>query len=222
MAIPQFTMTLHDKTNDFLLNTGIPSTKMDDELLDKINKCNCEYLPHKKSFRVPKDDLCTLLDECFDYFSEDSLINIAKLLDNAKADEKIVKEVREKSVSKSKQQKPLDHSSKSKKKEEKLKPIDEKSPQKNELEVEKEADKEREVEVEKETEKSKKRVDTPTSSQLLSLFQSKLPKPAELEVPTKGPKVAFEDDSMKETLLAYVDEVRMKLDKLERFVHKNL
>jgi hypothetical protein len=38
---------------------------------------------------------------------------------------------------------------------------------------------------------------------------------------SRGPKVAFAND-IKEDLLALADELRMKLDKMERFIHKNL
>lgn len=97
-----FTVDLNEKSKDFILNTGIPAAKMNDEMIDKITKAGGEYQPQKKNWVVPYNKLCDLLDECFDYFTEDSLVNISKLLDKANVEKEIKDKVREKSVSKSK------------------------------------------------------------------------------------------------------------------------
>lgn len=96
-----FTVDLFEKTKDFSLRTGILAAKMSDEMIDKIVKGGGEYHPSKKTWVVPHSKLCDLLDECFDYFTEESLVNISKLLDKANVDKEIKDKVREKSVSKS-------------------------------------------------------------------------------------------------------------------------
>ena len=107
---PEFTVEWNDKTQDFLLSVGIPVTKLSDEIIEKITMCKGEYIPHKKKFLIPHAKLCILLDECFDYFSEESLVHIAKLLDKSNSDangirlkEHTEEKIREKSVRKSKQ-----------------------------------------------------------------------------------------------------------------------
>lgn len=95
-----FTVDLFEKTKDFALHTGIPSSKMSDEMIEKISKGGAEYHPSKKTWVIPHDKLCDLLDECFDYFTEESLVNISKLLDKANVDKEIKDKVREKSVNK--------------------------------------------------------------------------------------------------------------------------
>jgi hypothetical protein len=108
-ATPNFTVEWNEKSQDFLLSVGMPVTKLSDEIIEQITTCKGEYLPHKKMFLIPHAKLCTLLDECFDYFSEDSLVHIAKMLDKSNANKEELKmkevaeeKVREKSVSKSK------------------------------------------------------------------------------------------------------------------------
>jgi hypothetical protein len=250
MAAPEFTMTLLDDSDDFQLHTG--ESKLEKEVQDKIAKCKGEYLRDRKSFRIPKDKLCELLDECFDYFSEESLMNIAALLDSSKADERVVREVRERSVSKSKQQKPLEPARK------KMKPIEERETslekedtrarkererkeekeRKEKEEREKKEEKERKEKEEKERkekeerekkekeEKEKKEKEEREKKEKEERKQAYLAmtsfgKTSPKEETSRGPKVAFADD-IKEDLLALADELRMKLDKLERFIHKNL
>lgn len=256
MAAPEFTMTLLDDSDDFQLHTG--ESKLEKEVQDKIAKCKGEYLRDRKSFRIPKDNLCELLDECFDYFSEESLMNIAALLDSSKADERVVREVRERSVSKSKQQKPLEPARKKMKpieeretslekedtrarkererkeekerkekeerekkeeKERKEKEEREKKEEKERKEREEKEKKEREEKEKKEKEEREKKEKEERKQAYLTMtsFGKTSPK----EETSRGPKVAFADD-IKEDLLALADELRMKLDKLERFIHKNL
>ena len=232
MAAPEFTMTLLDDSDDLQLHTG--EAKLEKEVQDKIAKCNGEYLRDRKSFRIPKEDLCLLLDECFDYFSEESLMNIAALLDSSKADERVVREVRERSVSKSKQQKPLEPARK------KMKPIEERESLEREdtrtrKEREKKEEKERKEKEEREKKEEKERKEKEEREKkekeekerkeerkqaylaMTSFGKSTSPK----EEVSRGPKVAFAND-IKEDLLALADELRMKLDKMERFIHKNL
>ena len=95
-----FTIDLHDK--DFILYTGVSARRMEDEVVERITKCKGEYLPNKKGFLIPKDELCNLIDECFDYFTQESLLNISTLLENNGADHATKERVREKSVSKNK------------------------------------------------------------------------------------------------------------------------
>jgi hypothetical protein len=224
MAAPEFTMTLLDDSDDLQLHTG--EAKLEKEVQDKIAKCNGEYLRDRKSFRIPKEDLCLLLDECFDYFSEESLMNIAALLDSSKADERVVREVRERSVSKSKQQKPLEPARK------KMKPIEERESLEKEdtrtrKEREKKEEKERKEKEEREKKEEKERKEKEEKERkeerkqaylaMTSFGKSTSPK----EEVSRGPKVAFAND-IKEDLLALADELRMKLDKMERFIHKNL
>jgi hypothetical protein len=75
---------------------------MEDEVVERITKCKGEYLPNKKGFLIPKDELCNLIDECFDYFTQESLLSISTLLENNGADHATKERVREKSVSKNK------------------------------------------------------------------------------------------------------------------------
>jgi hypothetical protein len=95
-----FTVDLFEKTKDFALHTGIPASKMSDEMIEKISKGGAEYHPSKKTWVIPHAKLCDVLDECFDYFTEESLVNISKLLDKANVDKEIKDKVREKSVNK--------------------------------------------------------------------------------------------------------------------------
>jgi hypothetical protein len=95
-----FTIDLHDK--DFILYTGVSARRMEDEVVERITKCKGEYLPNKKGFLIPKDELCNLIDECFDYFTQESLLSISTLLENNGADHATKERVREKSVSKNK------------------------------------------------------------------------------------------------------------------------
>jgi flagellar biosynthesis GTPase FlhF len=248
MAAPEFTMTLLDDSDDFQLHTG--ESKLEKEVQDKIAKCKGEYLRDRKSFRIPKDNLCELLDECFDYFSEESLMNIAALLDSSKADERVVREVRERSVSKSKQQKPLEPARK------KMKPIEERETslekedtrarkererkeekeRKEKEEREKKEEKERKEKEEREKKEEKERKEREEKEKKEKeerekkekeerkqayLAMTSFGKTSPKEETSRGPKVAFADD-IKEDLLALADELRMKLDKLERFIHKNL
>jgi len=246
MAAPEFTMTLLDDSDDFQLHAG--DSKLEKEIQDKIAKCNGEYLRDRKSFRIPKDNLCELLDECFDYFSEESLMNIAALLDSTKADERVVREVRERSISKSKQQKPLEPARKKmkpieeresiekedarirkerKEKEEKKEKEERKEKERKEKEEKEEKEKkerkekeEREERERKEKEERERKEKEERKQAYLSMTSfGKIASPKE-EV-SRGPKVAFADD-VKEDLLALTDELRMKLDKLELFIHKNL
>jgi hypothetical protein len=101
-----FTIDLHGK--DFILNTGVPSHKLDDSVVDKITKCKGEYSPERKGFIIPIGELCNLLDECFDYFTEESLVHISDLLEKNGADVATKERVREKSVSKNKSKKKLE------------------------------------------------------------------------------------------------------------------
>jgi flagellar biosynthesis GTPase FlhF len=260
MAAPEFTMTLLDDSDDLQLHTG--EAKLEKEVQDKIAKCNGEYLRDRKSFRIPKEDLCLLLDECFDYFSEESLMNIAALLDSSKADERVVREVRERSVSKSKQQKPLEPARKKmkpieereslekedtrtrkerekkeekerKEKEEREKKEEKERKEKEEREKKEEKERKEKEEREKKEEKERKEKEEKERKEkeekerkeerkqaylaMTSFGKSTSPK----EEVSRGPKVAFAND-IKEDLLALADELRMKLDKMERFIHKNL
>lgn len=97
---PSFTVDLHG--NDFMLHTGVASHRLEDEVVKKITKCKGEYIPSSKGFVIPHGELCNLLDECFDYFSEESLLSIASMVENTAVDQSTKERVREKSASKSK------------------------------------------------------------------------------------------------------------------------
>ena len=97
---PSFTVDLHG--NDFMLHTGVASHRLEDEVVQKITKCKGEYIPSSKGFVIPHGELCNLLDECFDYFSEESLLSIASMVENTAVDQSTKERVREKSASKSK------------------------------------------------------------------------------------------------------------------------
>ena len=97
---PSFTVELHG--NDFMLHTGVASHRLEDEVVQKITKCKGEYIPSSKGFVIPHGELCNLLDECFDYFSEESLLSIASMVENTAVDQSTKERVREKSASKSK------------------------------------------------------------------------------------------------------------------------
>jgi hypothetical protein len=131
-----FKIGLFDK--DFLLFTGVPSHRLEEEVVKKITKCKGEYLPEQKAFKIPHGELCNLLDECFDYFTEESLLEIAALLDKSGADASTKERVREKSVSKSHHR-----HAKEKPKEEKMKRIEEEKPKRVEEEKPKRVEEDR-------------------------------------------------------------------------------
>jgi hypothetical protein len=145
---PSFTVELHG--SDFILHTGVPSHRLSEEIVKKITKCKGEYDPSDKGFVVPHGELCNLLDECFDYFTEESLLSIASLVDGSTADQNTKDRVREKSVSKSR-------ASKKKKEESKLDVISEEKPKGKTRESEEEKPKGKTRESEEEKPKGKTR-----------------------------------------------------------------
>lgn len=86
------------KGHEFLLDTGLSMSRLMDY------KQEYEYLNsferRDECFVIPRSKLCDVLDKCFDHFTEESLMEITKLLD--KNDEVIREKITEHSVSKKK------------------------------------------------------------------------------------------------------------------------
>jgi len=212
-ATPSFTVEWNEKSQDFLLSVGMPVTKLSDEIIEQITTCKGEYLPQKKVFLIPHAKLCTLLDECFDYFSEESLVHIAKMLDKSNANKEELKmkevaeeKVREKSVSKSK-------NSSHKKIE---------APKSGKTSAELFNDKiktsrfHEEVEDESKNGRKKHRTEERRDSRKneVDMRESRLEK--------HEPRVELQDENMmkKQVLLDYVSDLRHRMEKLEKYIKK--
>lgn len=211
-----FTIDLHDK--DFILYTGVSARRMDDEVVEKITKCKGEYLPGKKGFLIPKDELCNLIDECFDYFTQESLLNISTLLENNGADTATKERVREKSVSKNKaRSKPAKEDPKEERvKEERVK----------EERVKEERVKEDRVK----EERQRVIVDARRRNEELEERFKELERARMRIEPRSGirmKKVEFdprhhEEDSVRGELMDMMSDLRYRMDRLEKFIAKRL
>ena len=203
-----FTIDLYDK--DFILYTGVSARRMEDEVVEKITKCKGEYLPSKKGFLVPKDELCNLIDECFDYFTQESLLNISNLLENNGADHVTKERVREKSVSKAKvkakglNQRPTKDDAK----EERLKEVKEEP---------------------RDEERSRVFVDTRRRNDVLEERFKELEKQRLRLDPRSGIRMKkavefdrHDDVSVREDLMDMMSDLRYRMDRLEKFIAKRL
>ena len=88
------------RKNNFVIITGLP---MDE--FASVYPSEATYLSTfliNDEYVVPKNQLCTVLDKCFDHFTEEGLIHITKLLDK---NDDIRERIHEQSVSKKKQKK---------------------------------------------------------------------------------------------------------------------
>ena len=88
------------RKNNFVIITGLP---MDE--FASVYPSEATYLSTfliNDEYVVPKNQLCNVLDKCFDHFTEEGLIHITKLLDK---NDDIRERIHEQSVSKKKQKK---------------------------------------------------------------------------------------------------------------------
>jgi hypothetical protein len=85
--------------NEFLLDTGMTLSDLASNYKQEYDSLS-SFKTYDNYFIVPRIQLCDVLDNCFDHFTEDSLMNITKLLD--KNDEVLRDKITEHSVSKKK------------------------------------------------------------------------------------------------------------------------
>ena len=89
------------KGSDFVLQTGVTLAFLKDNFQSETRYLS-SFENNGTDFLIPRMKLCDVLDNCFDHFTEESLVSITKLL-NKDTESGLRDQIREKSISKRKQ-----------------------------------------------------------------------------------------------------------------------
>jgi len=87
------------RKNNFVIHTGLPISVLTTDYPSEASYLSAYRVENE--YLVPRNQLCNVLDRCFDHFTEESLIHITRLLD--KNDDELRDRIQEQSVSKRKQ-----------------------------------------------------------------------------------------------------------------------
>ena len=93
--------------SDFVLIAGVSRAQLKERFPSEFNYLT-SYELLGEDYVIPRAKLCRLLDECIDHFSEESLIQITKLLDK-KSEVDLREQVKERSISKRRMTKKPSH-----------------------------------------------------------------------------------------------------------------
>ena len=85
--------------SDFIIITGIPHEQFYNEYYQDALFLGT-FVREGNDYIIPRQQLCSVLDRCFDHFTEESLLNITKLLD--KNEDAMRERIHEQSVSRKK------------------------------------------------------------------------------------------------------------------------
>ena len=95
--------TIKSLNQDFILETGISYDELRHHFPNESKILSIYQVSTTgKEFLIPRSELCTILDSCFDHFTEESLVAITKLL-SKDPDVELRSQVRERSASKKRQ-----------------------------------------------------------------------------------------------------------------------
>jgi hypothetical protein len=95
--------TIKSLNQDFILETGISYDELRHHFPNESKILSIYQVSTTgKEFLIPRSELCTILDSCFDHFTEESLVAITKIL-SKDPDVELRSQVRERSASKKRQ-----------------------------------------------------------------------------------------------------------------------
>ncbi len=208
--------------SDFILYTGVPVVT-----LQKYEKEYTELLKYNKdgdNYIIPRTKLCDVLDSCFDHITEDTLLQITKLLD--KNDSDMRDKITERSVSK--RQHPREREKEQREKEQREREQREKEQRDREQREREQREKEqrereqREKEQRERDQREKEREKREKEKRVKELRDLERDRSVsdERDKRSTNQDLNYDEPVHKIELLRMVASIRNKLDSLEKYVNR--